>query len=323
MAAPSVSEIAARSKKKVASELSSASGMNIKPKDVTPKAFEAAQNDPTPPDEKVAEIEAKPKKNSNDKIYLALAAALPTVIGAAFGGAEGGALGAKVTGDVAGSYMKSLADKEKDAKEQEQKIELAKIAAGQRSAEAELNRQNRIDTAQIMAGDRAQMREEKQLEKQADIERKKKEGVIELEDRYSTIEQNLEALQEMVKETGGFDFTGPQNQQMEQFIESIAVDMAKLVDPSSVARESEVAQAKKLLFDPSFFTRESNVKAVLDNFKEIAKRKRETAYKVRGLEPPQQEAQASFEPDVIKYAETHGITPEAAQAIKDKRTSGK
>jgi hypothetical protein len=330
MAAPTFSAVAQNmGKKKLAGAISEASGVDIKPKDVSVANFKAVEMDSTPQEQKVAEIKSKDKMSSQDKIYLALAAALPTVIGAAFGGAEGGAIGAKVTGDIAQTYGASLAEKQKSERERAEKLELAKIAAGTKSSEAELNRQNRIDTAQIMAGDRSAAREDKrlqdqrdverkQLEKEADIERKKKDSVIELEDRSQTIEQNLKALKTMVEDTGGFDFAGPQNRQMEQLIDSIAVDMAKLVDPSSVARESEVAQAKKLLFEPGLFERESNILSVLDSFKDIAKRKRETAYKVRGLTPPNT---PQFEPDVIKYAESHGITPEAALAIKNKRTA--
>lgn len=314
------SDVAKKMKKK-----DTASEMDFDFKD---EDLDAVESEPAPKVE--ADSGSKDKMSSQDKIYLALASALPTVIGAAFGGSQGGALGAKVTGDMASTYGASLAEKEKAERERQEKLELAKVAAGLKREEADLNRQNRIDTAEIMAGDRSMMREERRLEKQdeierkkaekqEDIERKKKESVIEVEDRSQTIEQNLNALKKMVEKTGGFDFTGPENRQMEQLIDSIAVDMAKLVDPSSVARESEVAQAKKLLFEPGLFERESNIQSVLDSFKDIAKRKRETAYKVRGLTPPM--GAASFEPDVIQYAEAHGISPEQAKAIKDKRTA--
>ena len=38
---------------------------------------------------------------------------------------------------------------------------------------------------------------------------------------------------------------GPEEKQMNQYIQSLATDMVKLVDPNSVARETEVESFKK------------------------------------------------------------------------------
>lgn len=277
---------------------------------------------------KVAETpvvaEAKPNNkdyswDGNEKLYTALAATLPTILGAAIGGAEGGQMGAGATskffGDIAQAKLaESKEEKELQAKKElaqlsaQEKKEAAKAAAAEKAASRAEAQKDRMMFFREGQQERAMAREEKREEKQADIERKKKEGVIEVEDRYATIDNNVKALKELVDKTGGFDFTGPENKQMEQLIDSIAVDMAKLVDPQSVARESEVAQAKKLLFEPGFWERKSNIQRTLDSFKEIAKRKRESAYKVRGLDMPKQADQKPK--TVIQNGVTYTLNPE-------------
>lgn len=178
-----ISDIADKMKKKdiqkqVAKQLTQASGIKIKPKEVTPAALKAVESEVKPAEQKVAEIQDKgpiSKLSGNDKIYLALAAALPTVIGAALGGAQGGALGAKATGDIFGGLSKSLADEKTAAAEKTAKLELAQIAAGEKAAQAdltrqdrasqnELNRQNQLAVAQIAAGTRAADLESKKAE---------------------------------------------------------------------------------------------------------------------------------------------------------------
>jgi len=332
----SIGDVAGRMKKKdiqsgMADALSEATQTVIPARDLTPaklkKAEEFAKGIAASPDPEAGmdEVINKEKKSNNDKIYLALAATMPTILGAAFGGSEGGAIGANVTGKFFGDLSKDAKDDEDKRQAAQDKLDLVKAQASEREIARQEAQKDRESQAQMSreftAGQRDISRQESRLDKQTAIEEVKKKSLLEVEDRYNTIEQNLTELQKMVKETGGFDFTGPQNKQMEQLIDSIAVDMAKLQDPSSVARESEVAQAKKLLFEPGFFQRQGNIEKVLNSFKEIAQRKKSTAYKVRGLEAPadisSQEA-PQFEPDVLNYAKTHGITPEQAQIMKEK-----
>ena len=346
MAAPSVTNLSDFSKKKVISA-GKDQGLDIKKSDVTPAAMEKIAADPTPQAEKTAAIEAKPKKDSNDKIYLALAAALPTIIGAAFGGAEGGALGAKTTADMAGTYMKSLADKEKDARDQEQKIELAKIAAGAKASEGELARQNRLETAQIMAGTTNAFRQERRADRQDEIDRKiaEKEELLQVPglgramtaDDAKQVKSGLEMkkgfdrkIQELIDlreaKGGGAVLDREAVKRATQLSKDLLLaykDMAKL-GVLSVSDENIL----NAIIPPDPLEFRTPLEAIqgqdpilnnLKKFKEDAEADFQTklSTRIKGYKP---QPQSSFEPDVMKYAETHGITPEAAQAIKLKRS---
>jgi hypothetical protein len=120
--------------------------------------------------------------------------------------------------------------------------------------------------------------------KKQEKEDKKGAAVVEIQDRYLNIKDQIKALQGQIDQYGTFETVGPQNEIMDQKITSIATDMAKLVDPTSVARESEVAAFKKMLFEPSLWMRNSTAKGVLNAFDQMVDQRLETAYKVRGLD---------------------------------------
>lgn len=153
------------------------------------------------------------------------------------------------------------------------------------SARRDIAKQNQLQRQDIMAQQAAQKLETRKNQL-ADKEEKKKSAVTEIEDRYRNITDSIGELKNQLDETGSFELFGPENKNMDQYITNIATDMAKLVDPNSVARESEVASFKKMLFEPTLWTRNSTLKGVLDNFKNIVDKRMETAYKVRGLEQP-------------------------------------
>lgn len=125
---------------------------------------------------------------------------------------------------------------------------------------------------------------------------KQKLAMTEINDRYTNMKDSIKSLKSLIDSTSGGDVTGPENKQMDQYITSIATDMAKLVDPQSVARESEVASFKQMLFEPGFlntmFTRGSTLQSVVDNFESMVDKRLDTAYKVRGLDKPQAIQQA-------------------------------
>lgn len=77
-------------------------------------------------------------------------------------------------------------------------------------------------------------------------ERKKSKEFL---NRYSTINSEIAALEKMIDEKGTFELFGPHNKEMQQKLDSIAIDSAKLFDPESVAREGEVAAFKNMLFE--------------------------------------------------------------------------
>ena len=106
--------------KEIATTLNEAAGSDLKPKDVTPEKIE-----------KVAAGDS----SGNKKLYMALAAVLPTILGAAIGGARGGQIGAEQTGNMAAAYGKSESEKEQASKDQAAKLEQIEAAALTRSDE--------------------------------------------------------------------------------------------------------------------------------------------------------------------------------------------
>jgi hypothetical protein len=149
----------------------------------------------------------------------------------------------------------------------------------QKKVENQIKRDDLRQKRDVDAGLKAQAIAEKKQEK----EQKKMSAVTEIQDRYNNIADNIQKVKDLVDEVGTQEMIGPENRIMQQYVDSIATDMAKLVDPTSVARETEVAAFRNMLFQPGFFQRESSVKAVLDNFKQMVDKRLENAYQVRGL----------------------------------------
>jgi len=134
-------------KKIVATALSADAGVSIKPKEITAKSVDKAKaiaDTSADPMAIAAQFKEKAdgglKLTSSQKIYLALAAALPTVIGAAIGGAEGGAIGANATGKFFSDTSKSLLEDEKSRTELANKLEVARIGADEKNQAANAQR---------------------------------------------------------------------------------------------------------------------------------------------------------------------------------------
>lgn len=159
-------------------------------------------------------------------------------------------------------------------------------AAEMRGKEVQANRA-------AMAGARSDAREERVDVRRAAEEAKAKaaadkkaQSVLEIEDRYQNIKDRVEGLRTLINENGTYELVGPHNELMTQKLNDIAVDTAKLVDPGSVARESDINLAKKSL--PGVGVRQSNATALklLQEFETDMGKRRANAYKVRGLDLP-------------------------------------
>lgn len=74
-----------------------------------------------------------------------------------------------------------------------------------------------------------------------------KAGQQELAYRYKTLQTNAEKLKKLVGQYGTMEVFGPTSSEMDSLIYQMAVDYAKMVDPTSVAREGEVAAAQKYM----------------------------------------------------------------------------
>lgn len=174
------------------------------------------------------------------------------------------------------------------------------------------NIEARKEQMRILAQSRQDALDLKKSEKQT----KQKQSVTEIQDRYNNIKDSISSLREMVDKYGTQEMIGPQNKEMDQYITSIATDMAKLVDPQSVARESEVASFKKMLFEPGFFQRESSAQGVLNNFEKMVDKRLENAYAVRGIEKPSKSVISKEDDEAIQWAKSNPDDPRAKQILK-------
>lgn len=123
---------------------------------------------------------------------------------------------------------------------------------------------------------------------------KKKQQVVEVETFGQNVKDNIDRLINQIDETGTFELFGAEPANQERWMNSIATDLAKLADPGSVAREGEVALAKKGIFDTGLFssmmTSNSTAKKILRTLRDEVDRRVDNAYRVRGIENPAQEA---------------------------------
>lgn len=114
----------------------------------------------------------------------------------------------------------------------------------------------------------------------------KKTKIAEVEGRRQDIMAALDTLDKMVAEDGTFELFGSHNQDMDRLVDQISTDMAKLQDPDSVARPSEVEMVKRGLVQPGLGNRNSTARDIIRNFRGEVDRRAENAYRVRGLESP-------------------------------------
>lgn len=128
--------------------------------------------------------------------------------------------------------------------------------------------------------------------KTAEKNDKKKQAINEVEERRQNINANVEQLKSMIKEDGTYEMLGSHNQDIDRLTEQIATDMAKLMDPNSVARPQEVEMIKKTLIKPGFSNSNSTATDILNNFGNEINQRADTAYRIRGLDAPQGRPQA-------------------------------
>jgi len=121
-------------------------------------------------------------------------------------------------------------------------------------------------------------------EKQQNIVNKQNQSIKEVQDRYLNIKDGLRSLNSLIEKHGTQELFGAHDKKIEQFVTTIATDMAKLTDPNSVARPSEVESFKSMLFEPTLWMQDSTAEDALSNFEKIVDERLKTAYKVRGLE---------------------------------------
>lgn len=145
-----------------------------------------------------------------------------------------------------------------------------------------------------MAGERRAVREDERIYKEGlaakTADEKKRASLVEVDDRTANITQNLDKLTAMIEDNGTWEAFGSHNQDMDRLVDAVATDMAKLADPSSVARPSEVDAVKRNLIQSGFKNSNETAKQLIKNFRAEVETRADTAYRVRGLEPKQRPA---------------------------------
>ncbi len=156
-------------------------------------------------------------------------------------------------------------------------------------------------------------------QKQDEKKDKQKQTMFEIEDRRQNIDAALDNLSSMIEDKGTYEMFGSHNQDMDRLIEQVATDMAKLSDPSSVARPSEVEAVKKTLVQSGFQNTNATAQDIIKNFKDEVKRRADSAYKVRGLDLPNQQQE---DPRVLGFMQKNNIK-DREEAIRILKAAGR
>lgn len=152
----------------------------------------------------------------------------------------------------------------------------------------------------------------------------------EIAERHSNVLREVDALKKMIADKGTWEARGAHNKILEQKLQSIAIDAAKLFDPDSVAREGEVALQRKALFDPGLGTRNETAIDALDAYAEMMKSRLGEAYRARGITPPGEQQAQPAAPKQAPSGAVRMMAPNgqvklvpAAQVEAAKRAGGK
>lgn len=133
---------------------------------------------------------------------------------------------------------------------------------------------------------KAEQQKESAKEKVKLSEEKKNAVLKDVSQRQQDINDNLNDLEKMIDKYGTFEVFGSHNQDLDRKVDQIATDMAKLMDPNSVARPSEVELVKQGLIKSGFQNTNATAQEIIKNFKNEVNRRTQTAYEIRGLEAP-------------------------------------
>ena len=101
----------------------------------------------------------------------------------------------------------------------------------------------------------------------------------------TTIRQQGEKLKALIKKYGTSELQGPAEAEMRQAVDNMATAAAKMKDPSSAARPSEVEMESKNIFKPGFFQKSDTALAQIDSYLSNAEQRKKAAYDARGVKP--------------------------------------
>lgn len=113
---------------------------------------------------------------------------------------------------------------------------------------------------------------------------KDKDAAVEVQSRKTEMLTNIDKLQSMIEGKGTYELFGSHNADLDRLLDNLATDHAKLADPSSIARPSEVDQAKRSLPKAGSLTeKNSTALSMLKKFREETEHRANTRLKLYGL----------------------------------------
>lgn len=135
--------------------------------------------------------------------------------------------------------------------------------------------------------------------------------------RKDNIDKNVAEIVAMVQKHGTNEFLGSHNEDLERKLDQVATDMAKLQDPSSVARPGEVEMVKKTLAAPGIFKRDATALKMMDGFKREVESRANTALSRHGLAMPDPIKKLPQEQqNLVKWARANPNNPKSAIVLK-------
>lgn len=180
-----------------------------------------------------------------------------------------------------------------------------------------------MERAQVMAG-REIAREERGETRKIETEQRKAtadqaKAARDIEGFAVEADRALDEIADIVRKNGTFELTGPSGAALEDAVTSYATSLAKLRDPGSVAREGEVALARRGLFEPGvkgLATSNRTALEIVRRAKERMAERRADAYKVRGIEAPKKNQTTDENAAALKWAKEHPDDPRAAAILE-------
>lgn len=333
--------------KEVAETLSNASGIEIKPKEITPKNIEAVKtvadsiSSESMNDQDVEKMSFKELKqasgqsegskkdnSSQEKLFYSLMAILPTVVGGALGGASGAARGAQSTSQFFGQVGQQEAEKERQnrmfafEKEKQEGIIAAKKEEREEKL-AEKKRADSLDIAKLSLEERKTKANEEiaKIEKDQKKVKNKEDGEDKLRDDFL---KNDVVKQYQKASEGIFKMRELAKAESPSGADDIALIYAsmKTVDPASVVREGEYATAQRYsgTLSDKFgvdVNRILNGKGILTP----AQRKSILAAAERQY-PAYEKPYKEFASSIRKISEKRGYDPESVLASYSPQTQG-
>lgn len=116
--------------------------------------------------------------------------------------------------------------------------------------------------------------------KQSDI-------VTEIESYNKNVQKNGQNLLALIDKYGTVEEMEPGvENRMRQLVDDMATDVAKMKDPGSAARPSEVELEVSNIFEPGLFQRDASAIASIKSYLANAEQRRKVAYEARKLRPP-------------------------------------